>query len=91
MKIQKKEGTPNINIISGIHCINGKTSLNVLASNYTNKHIKFNKGEYVGHLEPIITDSMPSDQPETHPTNSVNSSKDNGRAGSTGNFQSTLS
>ena len=27
---------PNINIISGIHCIKGKTSVNVLVSNYTN-------------------------------------------------------
>ena len=26
----------NINIISGIHCIKGKTSVNVLVSNYTN-------------------------------------------------------
>ena len=61
----------NINIISGIHCIRGRTSVNVLVSNYTNKHIKFNKGEYTGCLEPAITDSIPSDQPETHPTNSV--------------------
>ena len=30
---------PNINIISDIHCIKGKTSVNVLVSNYTNKHI----------------------------------------------------
>ena len=42
-----------------------------LVSNYTNKHIKFNKEEYIGCLEPAITDSMPSDQPDTHPTNSV--------------------
>ena len=62
---------PNINIISGIHCIKGKTSVNILVSNYTNKHIMFNKGEYVGCLEPTITDSMPSDYPKTHPTNSV--------------------
>ena len=27
---------PNINIINGIHCIKGKTSVNVLVSNYTN-------------------------------------------------------
>ena len=27
---------PNINIISGIHCIKGKTSVNILVSNYTN-------------------------------------------------------
>ena len=28
--------------------------MNILILNYTNKHITFNKGEYVGHLEPII-------------------------------------
>ena len=27
---------PNINIISGIHCIKGKTSVNVLVCNYKN-------------------------------------------------------
>ena len=30
---------PNINIISGIHNIKGKTSVNILVSNYTNKHV----------------------------------------------------
>ena len=34
---------PNINIIYGIPSIKAKTSLNVLVSNYMNKHIKFNK------------------------------------------------
>ena len=34
---------PNINIINGIHKIKGKTSVNILVSNYTNKHITFNK------------------------------------------------
>ena len=43
---------PNINIINGIHNIKGKTSVFILMSNYTNKYITFNKGEYVGHLEP---------------------------------------
>ena len=42
---------PNINIINGIHKIKGKTSVNILVSNCTNKHITFNKGEYIGHLE----------------------------------------
>ena len=36
---------PNINMINGLHDINGKTSVNILVSNYTNKHITFNKGE----------------------------------------------
>ena len=31
----------------------------------------FKKGEYIGCLEPTITDSMPCNQPETHPFNSV--------------------
>ena len=62
---------PNINIISGIHSIKGKTSVNVLVSNYTNKHITFNKGEYIGCLEPTIADNMTNDQPDVHSTNSV--------------------
>ena len=62
---------PNKNIINGIHSIKGKTSVNVLVSNYTHKHITFNKGEYIGCLEPTITDNMTIDQPETHSANSV--------------------
>ena len=45
---------PNINIINGIHNIKGKTSVNILMPNYTNKHIMFTNGEYIGHLEPPI-------------------------------------
>ena len=60
---------PNINIIDGIHKIKGKTSVNILVSNYTNKHLTFHKGEYIGHLEPAVLDS--TDQQETHQTNSV--------------------
>ena len=47
---------PNINFVNGIHYIKGKTSVNILVSNYTIKHITFNKGEYVGCLEPTIED-----------------------------------
>ena len=47
---------PNINIVNVIHNIKVKTSVNILVSNYTNKHIMFNKGEYVGHLDPSIED-----------------------------------
>ena len=50
----KKGKDPNIHIINGIHNIKGKTQVNVLISNYTNQHITFNKGEYIGHLEPPI-------------------------------------
>ena len=62
---------PNINIINGIHNIKGKTSVNVLVSNYTNKHIIFNKGEYIGCLEPTITEDMSIAQQDAHSTNSV--------------------
>ena len=63
---------PNINIINGIHKIKGKTSsVNILVSNYRNKHITFNKGEYVGSLEPTITDDTTIDQTEAHQTNSI--------------------
>ena len=41
-----KGRNPNINIINGSDKIRGKTSVNILVSNYTNKHITFNKGEY---------------------------------------------
>ena len=66
-----KGKNPNINIISGIHKIKGKTSVNVLVSNYTNKHLIFHKGEYIGHLEPAVMDNNTIDQQETHQANSV--------------------
>ena len=67
---------PNINIINGLHDIKGKTSVNVLVSNYTNKHVTLNKVEYIGCLEPAIEDSANSDLPShdqqvTHSTNSI--------------------
>ena len=48
---------PNINIIDGIHKIKDRTLVNILVSNYTNKHLTFHKGEYIGHLEPAVLDS----------------------------------
>ena len=66
-----KERDPNINIISGIHKIKGKTSVNILISNYTNKCLTFYKGEYVRHLEPAVIDDTTIAQRETHQTNSV--------------------
>ena len=61
----------NINLISGIHKIKGRTSVNVLVSNYTNKHLTFHKGEYIRHLEPVVIDETTIDQRETHQTNSI--------------------
>ena len=60
---------PNINIIDGIHKIKDRTSLNILVSNYTNKHLTFHKGEYIGHLELIVLDS--TDQRDANHANSV--------------------
>ena len=60
----KKGKDPNIHIIDSIHNIKGKTYVHVLISNYTNKHITLNKGEYIGHLEQPIEDMQqtPEDQ-----------------------------
>ena len=66
-----KQKDLNINIISGIHKIKGKTSVNILVSNYTNKHLMFHNGEYIGHLEPAVMDTNAIDQKEAHQTNSV--------------------
>ena len=66
-----KERDPNINIIHSIHRIEGRTSVNILISNYTNKHVTFNKGEYIGHLEPTIMDDTTIDHSESHSTNSI--------------------
>ena len=62
---------PNINIVNGIHKIKGRTSFNILVSNYTNKHITFNKGEYIGCLEPPLMDDTTIDDSETHSTHSI--------------------
>ena len=61
----------NVNIISSIHKIKGKTSVNILVSNYTNKHLTFNKGEYIRHLKPAVIDDSSIEQRETHQMNSV--------------------
>ena len=55
IRTPKKGKEPNIHIIDGIHNIKRRTNVNVLISNYTNKHT-LNKGEQVGHLEPPIED-----------------------------------
>ena len=70
-----KTKDPNINIISGIHKIKGKTSVNIFVSNYTNKHLTFHNGEYIGHLESAVMDTNTIEQKETHQTNSVTQKK----------------
>ena len=62
---------PNIKIINSIHKIKGKTSVNILVSNYSNKHLTFHKEEYVRHLEPAVMEDTTIEQRETHQVNSV--------------------
>ena len=49
---------PNIHVIDGIYNIKGTSTLHVLVANYSNKHVTFNKGQCIGHIEPS-TDHMP--------------------------------
>ena len=51
--------------------LRAETSVNILISNYTNKHLTFYKGEYVRHLEPAVIDDTTIDQKGTHQTNSI--------------------
>ena len=60
---------PNINIIDGIHKIKERSTVNVIVSNYTNKHLTFHKGKYIGHLE--LLELKSTDQGETHQANSI--------------------
>ena len=60
---------PNINFIEGIHKIKDRSTVNIIVSNYTNRHFTFHKGEYVGHLEPLELQFI--DQTEQQPANSV--------------------
>ena len=62
---------PNVNIISSIHKIKGKTSVNILVSNFTNKHLTFHRGEYIRQLEPAVIDDTTIDEKATHQTNSI--------------------
>ena len=61
----KKGLNPNIHVIDSIYNIKGKLTLHIIVANYTNKHINFNKGQCIGHMEPPINNI-----PQT-PVNSV--------------------
>ena len=73
----KKE---RINIINGIHKIKGKTSVNIVVSLYTNKHITYNKREYVGHLELTIEEILQDTQnPGATTSHSITNEKSDSR------------
>ena len=62
--------------MNGIHNIKGKTSVNILVSNYSSKHVTFNKEEYLGHLENI--DEEENSHPHknhAHTTSSITTTK----------------
>ena len=69
----RKGKDPNINIVSGIHNIKGRTTVNILVSNYSNKHMTFSKEEYLGHLENINEEdiSQPHHNLDAYTTSSV--------------------
>ena len=54
----KKELNPNIHILNDIHNIKEKSMVYIMVVNYTNKHITFNKGQCIGHMEPLIDRSF---------------------------------
>ena len=86
----RKGKDPNIHIIDGIHNTKGKTYVNVLVSNYTKKHITFNKGEYLGHLEPPIEDTqqIPED-PESLRAHNITTERKMAEKGEPGTFKPT--
>ena len=44
--------------MDGIYNIKDRSTVHILFTNYTNKHVTFNKGQCIGHIEPSI-DPMP--------------------------------
>ena len=65
--------------------------MNILMSNYTKKHITFNKGEYIGCLEPLIEEIPQSTENPDAPTmQKYYHGKNDSRKGRAGHFQTTL-
>ena len=63
--------------MNGIHNIRGRSSVNILVSNYSNKHVTLNKGQYIGHLENVDEgeNSNPHKNSDAHTMNSVTTHK----------------
>ena len=68
---------PNINFIEGIHKVKDRSTVNIIVSNYTNRHLTFHKGKYVGHLEPL--DSQLLEENRTTTSQQCHSTKDDVR------------
>ena len=52
----KKGFDPDSHVIDGMYNIKGSSILHIIVVNCTNKHITFNKGQCIGHME---IDNMP--------------------------------
>ena len=65
--------------------------MNILVSNYRNKHITFNKGEYVGHMEPT-TEEIPhtTENPDAPTMHSITSEKMRAEKVEPGTFKAPL-
>ena len=62
--------------MNGIHNIKGRSSVNILISNYSNKHVTFNKREHIGHLENVDEEnSHAHETSDAHTMNSVTTEK----------------
>ena len=71
MTIQQMEETPTSTSLMVFTRLEGKHLSTYWCLIIPIKHITFNKGEYIGHLEPGITEHTTIDQPETHSAHSV--------------------
>ena len=60
----------SIKMLNGIYKIKDRKTIPIIVANYTNKHITFTKGEYIGQFEPAITEDPTIDE-------TVNASTDN--------------
>ena len=50
--------------------------MNILVSNYTNRQITFNKGDYIGHLEPTIEEiPQTTESPDALTVHSITTEK----------------
>ena len=58
---------PNIHVVDDVYSIKGKSTLCVLVANITNKHVTFNIGQSIGHIEPYI-DYLPQTSINSLPT-----------------------
>ena len=64
--INRKHDT-NIHVLDGIYNIKDKLTFHILIPNYTNKHVMFNKGQCISHIEPSI-DHMAQTAINSHTT-----------------------